>query len=131
MNVIYDRTRDTFTTSGYNLIPLNPYIPNDQYPNFITDMNTALHSVGYIDVTIYTDASGNSFGKDSNGNDINQRLLVNTTYNYLGYDASGYLYGGYMTIRFEDGSTFGNTDTNDSDYWYVIYNADPTIKQYT
>jgi hypothetical protein len=64
-------------------------------------------------LSIYTDASGTTFAKDSNGNDINTRSVTSTSYSYPYYDNNGIYINGLITVTFDDGSTFVNTDDND------------------
>jgi hypothetical protein len=119
--------REFFT----NDVSLNKY-DDGEYDNLINDMNTALHTLGYAELNIYTDASGTIFANDSNGNPITNRLIVTTSYTYPYLDLSGNFVFGYFTVVFDDKSTFSNTDDNNLAYWYSIYGMDPlTIKQFT
>ena len=107
-------------------VSLNKY-DNGEYDNLITDMNTALHTLGYAEINIYSDASGTVFVNDSNGNPITNRLIVTTTYTYPYLDLSGDFVFGYFTILFDDNSTFSNPDSNHLAYWYSIYGMDPIV----
>lgn len=114
-----------------NDVSLNKY-ENGEYDNLMNDMNTALHSLGYSEINIYSDASGTVFVNDSSGNPITNRLIVTTTYTYPYIDLSGNFVFGYFTVLFDDKSTFSNPDSNNEAYWYSIYGMDPlVIKQFT
>jgi hypothetical protein len=114
--------RDFYT----NDVSLNKY-ENGEYDNLITDMNTALHTLGYAEINIYSDASGTVFVNDSNGNPITNRLIVTTTYTYPYLDLSGDFVFGYFTILFDDNATVSNPDSNHLAYWYSIYGMDPIV----
>ena len=116
-------SRDFYTNSD---VSLNKY-DNGEYDNLITDMNSALHSLGYAEINIYSDASGTVFVNDSNGNPIANRLIVSTTYTYPYLDLSDNFVFGYFTILFDDNSTFSNPDSNHLAYWYSIYGMDPIV----
>jgi len=117
-----------FTT---NDVSLNKY-DNGQYDNLITDMNTALHTIGYRDIYIFTDASGMILANDSNGNPIEKRRIKTTSYTYPYLDNSGNFVFGYFTVVFEDGSTFTNTDEYETSFWYVMFGMNPIeVKQLT
>jgi len=119
--------RDFYT----NDVSLNKY-DNGEYDNLITDMNSALHTLVYAKINIYSDASGTVFVNDSIGNPITNRLIVTTTYTYPYLDLSGDFVFGYFTVVFDDKSTFSNPDSNNLTYWYSIYGMDPlVIKQFT
>jgi len=96
-----------------------PPIENGEYLKFFQDVNTAVN-VGALIVSIFMDASGQTFAKDSNGNDINLRLVVTTSYTYPYFDSGGTWHEGTFFFTFDDGSSFNNVDTNNSTYWYYI-----------
>jgi hypothetical protein len=89
-----------------------PHYENMEYELLNHDINAAV-SKGQLIVSIYTDASGTIFAKDSNNNDINLRLVKNNSYTYPYMDPSGNYVNGTFTMKFDDGSTFFNTDDND------------------
>ena len=89
-----------------------PALEDAEYIIFMNDVNTAVN-VGAIVLSIYTDASGTTFAKDSNGNDINTRSVTSTSYSYPYYDNNGIYINGLITVTFDDGSTFVNNDDND------------------
>ena len=103
-----------------------PALEDAEYVIFMSDINTAVN-VGPIILSIYTDASGTIFAKDSNGNDINLRKLKSSSYTYPFYDNNGIFNNGFITLIFDDGSTFVNNDDNDvndendtSGFWYYM-----------
>lgn len=102
------------TTNDVNIDPLT----NGEYAQITSDINTALHTLGYLRINIYTDLSGNNFAKDSLGNDINNRTLFSTRYSYPTTDLSGNSIEGHITITFDDGSTLDNDDWNNIAYTY-------------
>jgi hypothetical protein len=114
-----------FTTSGPNL----DIYDNGQHALFIMDMNTAIHTIGRANINLYHDASGNVYIKDSNGNDISNRLIKATEYIYPYENGiTNESVPGTYTITFDDDSTVTLTDTvtdaldnNDNfDYYYMI-----------
>jgi len=111
-----EEKRDTNVSIGGIDIPS---LENDEYLQFMKDINTAVNK-GPLIVSIYMDASGTIFTKDNNGNDINLRLVKTTSYTYPHMDISGNFVDGVFYFTFDDGSTFNNVDLNDSAYWYYI-----------
>ena len=109
-----NRPRDI---SGNNV----PYLDNGEYQLIIDDVNYALHHGNPFRINIYTDANGTIFAQDSNGNDINNRLVVSTIYSYQYYDyqANAVVDGNFKVI-FDDGSYIQNVDLNDQAYWYTV-----------
>ena len=108
----------------------NP-MTNGQYAIFANDVTYALNHIGYFRVNIYTDASGLNIAKDSNNNDINDRLVISMSYTYpYVIEGTGELVFGEFTVQFDDGSTFSNGDDNEGAYWYSIVGY-PEIKQFT
>jgi len=110
-----------------------PQFLNEQYSEIIDDMNIALHSpdIEVIKISIYTDASGTNFAVDSSGNSVDKKTVATTIYTYAHTDASNNQIDGYLTTYFQDGTHFGNNDTNDSAYWYTIEGLNNPPKQYT
>lgn len=96
-----------------------PALEDDEYIKFFQDVNTAVN-VGPMIISIFMDASGQTYAKDSNGNDINLRTVVTTSYTYQYIDANGVWQDGTFIFTFDDGSTFTNVDLNNSAYWYYI-----------
>ena len=96
-----------------------PPLEDDEYVQFMKDINTAVN-VGPLIVSIFTDASGTVFVKDSNGNDINLRLVKSTSYTYPYMDPEGNWTSGIFEFTFDDGSTFSNNDLLNYLYWYYI-----------
>jgi hypothetical protein len=120
-------TRD-FTT---NDVSLNKY-DNGQYDELINDMNTALHTIGYSDIYIFTDASGMILANDSSGNPIEKRRIKSTSYTYPYIDASDNFVFGYFTIVFDDDNTFTLDDEHHTSFWYVMFGMNPiVVKQLT
>jgi hypothetical protein len=112
----YEETkRDTTSIGRIDIPPLE----NDEYVQFMKDINTAVNKGAFI-ISIFTDASGTIFTKDSNGNDINLRLVKTTSYTYSHMDNNGNFIDGIFYFTFDDGSTFNNVDLNNSAYWYYI-----------
>jgi hypothetical protein len=120
-----------FSTSGPNI---DLYADNE-FVTLIMDSNTALHTIGYIKISIYDDASGNVLTKDSNGNDILNRLVKRTDYTLSYTDISTQLFVvGFIIMTFDDDSTFSLVHDNDIDYikWYTMEGSSPTeIKPFT
>ena len=117
----------TITTNDVIL----PALLNGEYDEVIPHSNAVLHSVGYIKMSLYTDASGTIFAQDSNGNDINNKLVITTIYTYPYIDISGSSWDGYFTTYFSDGSYFSNNDTNNGAYWYTMEGLGLPPQQYT
>lgn len=120
-------TSTTFTTNDVSL----PLLLTGEYSQLIPDSNSVLHTVGYIKMSLYTDASGNVFAQDSSGNDINNKLVDTTTYTYPYTDIDNNYWDGYFTTYFSDGTYFGNNDTNDAAYWYTLEGLGKPPQQYT
>jgi hypothetical protein len=114
---------------GTNDVSLNSLV-NGQYANVTQDMNTALHTVGYMRINIYMDLSGLIPALDSYGNPILSRTLVQTTYVYPYTDLSGVLMNGFMTFYFDDGSYISNYDSLETLYTYRFDGLDPTVIRY-
>jgi hypothetical protein len=110
-----------------------PYIDNGQYQLIIDDINSTLHNGNPFRINIYTDASGSIFALDSNGADINNRLVVLTMYRYPFIDdIQNIFFPGYFKIVFDDGSYMENDDLHETSYWYTIIGSDSVeIKQFT
>jgi hypothetical protein len=117
----------TITTNAVTV----PSLLNGEYAKIMPDSNTVLHSLGYIKMSLYADASGTIFAQDSSGNDINNKLVQTTIYSYPYTDANNNSWDGYLTTYFADGSYFGNTDTNNSAYWYTLEGLGLPPQQYT
>ena len=117
----------TITTNDVTV----PSLLNGEYIKMTQDSNTVLHSVGYIKMSIYTDASGTIYAQDSSGNDINNKLVHTTFYSYPYVDSNGNHWDGYVTTYFSDGTYFGNNDTNDAAYWYTLEGLGLPPQQYT
>lgn len=96
-----------------------PALEDGEYVIFMNDINKAVN-VGPIIISIFMDASGQTYAKDSNGGDINLRKVTSTSYSYPYIDNLGTWHYGTFTFTFDDGSTFSNIDLNDSLYWYYI-----------
>jgi hypothetical protein len=116
---INDSSRDHTSIGGIDI----PHYENLEYEILINDINTAVNA-GPLIMSIFTDASGTVFAKDSNGVDINMRKVNSNSYTYPHYNSDAVYIEGYMTIIFDDGSTFSNSDLNDTDitigFWYYI-----------
>ena len=84
------------------------------------DINTALHTLGYLRINIYNDISGTSFAIDSSGNDINNRVIASIRYIYPTTDESGNAVDGILRITFDDGSSLDSEDWNNTQYAYVM-----------
>jgi len=128
----YDLLRDLSSNVDVSGNINIPQLTDGEYPQVMLDINTAVR-VGYIIINIYIDPSGNTFAQDSSGNNINNRIVVTSEYVYPYFDINNVLHDGYFTVTFDDGSTFGNEDQNDSAFWYMINGVDNPliIKQYT
>ena len=117
-----------FTT---NDVSLNKY-DNGQFDGLINDMNTALHTIGYSDVYIFTDASGMILANDNSGNPIEKRRIKTTSYTYPYLDDSGNFVFGSFTIVFDDDSIFYLNDANHASFWYMMFGMNPIeVKQLT
>ena len=135
------------STNTTNDVSLNT-LTNGEYAFVTKDMNTALHTVGYMHMSIYTnpnsivpliDSSGRSFfadasglllALDNNNNPIQSKVLRQTTYRYPHLDASGNTIDGYMTFFFDDGSSFSNYDALNASYIYRFDGIVPPILKY-
>ena len=134
--VIYKFMEREFTSIGPNL----EIYEDGEFATIIIDMNTALHTIGYIRINVYHDASGTIFVKDSNGNNISNRLVKSISYTYPYTTLITYEFiNGVCMLTFDDDSTvtLTNTETNDMvnndfDYWYLINDIIPNdIKPFT
>jgi hypothetical protein len=96
-----------------------PALEDGEYAKFFEDINTAVN-VGPLVVSVFMDASGQTYAKDNNGNDINLRMVVTTSYTYPYIDVNAVWQDGTFVFTFDDGSSFTNVDLNDSAYWYYI-----------
>ena len=119
---INDGSRDHTSVGGIII----PDLENLEYETFMHDINTAVNE-GAIIMSIFTDASGTVFAKDSNGVDINMRNVKSNTYSYPHYSSGNVYINGLITLVFDDDSTFSNSDNddiNDGDpnygLWYYI-----------
>jgi hypothetical protein len=110
-----------------------PYLTNGQYELIIDDINTTLIEGNPFRINIYTDASGTVFAKDSNSNDINDRLVITTIYTYAYVDNMNHmLVDGNFKVIFDDGSYIQNDDVHEDIYWYSVVGVTPiVIKQFT
>lgn len=117
----------TVTTNDVSV----PLLTDGEYTLVLNDSNTVLHTVGEIRMSLFTDASGITFAQDSNGNNIDKKLVTTTVYTYPYTDVSGNTIEGYLTTTFSDGSTFGNDDSNNTAYWYTMEGLDKLPQQYT
>ena len=111
-----DTNRDFDASYGEIIIPA---LEDGEYLQFFQDINTAVNA-GPIVVSIFMDASGQTFAQDSNGNNINLRTVKTTSYCYPYVDYLGTWHYGTFTFTFDDDSTFSNIDINNSMYWYYI-----------
>ena len=108
-------------------------IANGEYELFIQHINEVLNTIYILKISIFISSDGNTFAKDTNNNDINKRLITTIAYSYPHIiTETGEYVDGIMTLTFEDGSTFSNTDINYGAFWYSIdgYNNN-IIMQYT
>jgi hypothetical protein len=119
---INDSSRDHTSIGGIDI----PHYENLEYEIFINDVNTAVNA-GPLIMSIFTDASGTVFVKDSNNNDINMRKVISNSYTYPYYNSEAVYIAGEIKLIFDDGSTFSNSDSddvndNDDNYglWYYI-----------
>lgn len=103
---------------SYGGIYITP-LENDEFTKFFQDINTAVN-IGPFIVSILMDASGTTYAKDTNGNDINLRLVKSNSYTYPYMDSTGGYVDGQFILIFDDGSTFTNVDLNHAAYWYYI-----------
>jgi len=109
----------TSIITSTNDVMVNGYTDGEYNP-VTADINTALHTLGYLRINIYNDISGNSVALDSNGNPIIDRTILSTRYIYPTTDASGNSVDGFFRITFDDGSTLDNEDWNNTQYAYVM-----------
>jgi len=92
---------------------------DNEFAQVTADINTALHTLGYLRINIYNDISGTSFALDSSGNPITDRTIYSMRYIYPTTDESGNAVDGFIRITFDDGTTIDNEDWNDTEYAYV------------
>jgi hypothetical protein len=102
-------------------------INDGQYISFQNDVNYGINTLGHVNLNIFTDASGNNYAVDSNGKPIQNNLITRMVYTYPYIDNSGNFIDGYFEITFLDGGTWGNTDANDSAFWYSIEGIYPVV----
>jgi hypothetical protein len=124
--------RDCSGSPLYRDASFNP-MENGQYFLFMIDCTNALNTIYHLNVSIYTDGSGNNYALDSIGNIIKDRLIANITYSYpyINSDTQQYITG-FMTLTFDDGTTFTNDDEHEESFWYSLQGMDQLgIKQFT
>ena len=95
-------------------------LTNGEYAQVTADINTALHTLGYLRINIFTDLSGTMYAQDNLGNDIIDRTIYSTRYTYPTTDLSGNTIDGHMTMTFTDGTTYDNSDINNTAYAYYL-----------
>lgn len=108
-------TRDISYNDHITLVHYN----NGHYDVFIDNIELAIN-LGPLIMSIYTDPLGNTFALDSNGNNIDKRLVLNNSYTYPYLDASNNIVPGDIIITFSDGATFENSDLYETSFWYFI-----------
>lgn len=119
---------ETITT---NDVSLNEYT-NGQFDDVIADMNARLHTLGYCDINIYTDASGTIFALDNEGKNIEKRFIKTMAYTYPYIDGSENFVFGNIVLTFDDDSTFSLSDEYHTVFWYSFYGMDPmVVKQFS
>ena len=119
---------ETITT---NDVSLNEYT-NGQFDDVIADMNARLHTLGYCDINIYTDASGTIFALDNEGKNIEKRFIKTMAYTYPYIDVSENFVFGNIVLTFDDDSIFSLSDEYHTVFWYSFYGMDPmVIKQFS
>ena len=118
---------DIFRDASFN--PMQ----NGQYFNFMIDSTITLNTIFHLNISVYTDGSGNNFATDNSGNIIQDRLITNITYSYPYINSETQQYvTGYMTLTFDDGTFFVNDDEHESSFWYSLQGMDELgIKQFT
>ena len=117
-----------FISTGPHLEPLD----NGQYPQFIIDMDTALHTIGYIKLSMFADASGTIIQTDSNGNPIYMRLVKSNSYTFPYIDLSGNTVDGTIVMTFDDGTTFTSVDIEVIlEDWYIVYSVNTVPQRFT
>jgi predicted neutral ceramidase superfamily lipid hydrolase len=106
---------------------------NGEYEAFAFDCTNALNTLFKLSLSMYSDDMGTVFVKDSNGNDVNNRLVTSFSYEYPHINISdGLPVTGIMVITFDDGATFSTDDEHHNNFWYSIEGLEPfIIKQYT
>ena len=118
-------------TIATNDVSLNMY-ENGQFESVIADMNARLHTLGYCDINIYTDASGTIFAVDNEGKNIEKRFIKSMAYTYPYIDGSGDFVFGNIVLTFDDDSIFSLSDEYHTVFWYSFYGMDPmVIKQFS
>ena len=124
--VIYDINSEN---TDRQMVTLN----DGEFPLFIEDINTLLHSSGLLRLNLYADPSGNSFVLDiTNGNPISAKLISKMEYIFASTDASENIIDGYFLITFDDGSQFSIYNADHHLIWYSFEDLDPAnIKQFT
>jgi hypothetical protein len=109
-----------------------PALSNNEYDEFIHDINIVLPFGNSVAINLYTDASGIAFALDSNGNPIKNRQVIETVYTFPYTDVSGNWHDGTFLVIFDDNSRFYNTDSNNLAYWYSLLGDNPLVlKQFT
>ena len=106
---------------------------NGEYAEFALDCTNALNTLFRLSVSLYSNDMGTVFVKDSNENDIDNRLVTSFSYEYPHIDISaGIPITGMMIITFDDGSTFSTGDEQNNIFWYSVNGIEPfVIKQYS
>jgi hypothetical protein len=107
------------TITSTNDVMVADYTDGEFVP-VTADINTALHTLGYLRINIYNDISGNSVALDSSGNPVIDRVIASTRYIYPTTDASGNAVDGFLRIIFDDGTYLDTEDWNNTQYAYVL-----------
>jgi hypothetical protein len=103
-------------------------ITNGKHASFNADVKTLIEKASHINVTI-SDESGSSLSKDTNGNDIDKKLIVSMNYTYPQVDDStNETTLGNFKISFSDGSSITVSD-DDSSKWYLLEGVDPYVRK--
>jgi hypothetical protein len=105
--------------SSTNDVMVSDYT-DGEFTRVTADINTALHTLGYLRINMYNDLSGNSIALDSSGNPITDRTVSSIRYIYPTTDESGNAVDGLIRITFDDGTTLDNEDWNNTRYAYVL-----------
>jgi hypothetical protein len=105
---------------------------NGQYSNFMNDSTLALNTIYHLNISIYTDGSGTTYALDSSGNIIQDRLVVNITYDYPYVNEAQQYVTGVLFLTFDDGTMFTNDDEHEESFWYSLQGMSQLgIKQFT
>jgi len=96
-----------------------------QFDEFDADVKLAKNTLSHVYMNIYTNAEGTVYATDSNGQQVENRLVNYTRYTLPYTDASNNVVVGKMRIYFVGNNYFQVGNDNETGYWYSIQGLTP------